>query len=185
MKATGAERLDRAASSNRKVRGRPTRVGDSFGLAIRSTLKARAWVEATVPKVFGEWMPGAKWTVAVGFAVNYFRLSISGGLLRLCKQRLVRATACLEATRQDGYEPKDTKAKNHLLCKGGARATAMKCVVGAAKAFVRRDIPLVCRNCTGDGKALNHAIPSVNVTGASRLHRAASSDRRERGRPAG
>ena len=105
-------------------------------------------------------MPRSKRTVAVGRAVNFYLLSIVGGLLCLCQKRLVRALALLEATRQEGNEPKDAKAKNNLLCKGGARATAMKRVVSAAKSFVRRDIPLIRGNCTSNGKAFNHAIPN-------------------------
>ena len=137
------------------------RVGERFGLAIRSQLEAGTWVEAAVPKVFGERMPGAQRTVSVGFAVNYFGLSSMGGPLCLGEQRLVRATARFEATGQKRGKPNDPKAQDHPFCKGRTRPSTMERVVSAAKTFVRREIPLVCRNCTGDGKALNHAIPNV------------------------
>ena len=145
------------------------RVGERFGLAIRSPLEAVTWVEAAVPKVFGEWMPGAKWTVTVGFAVNYLWLSTMSGLLGLGKQRPVRATARFEATRQKRDKPNDPEPQDHPFRKGRTRPSTMERVVSAAKTFVWREIPLVCRNCTRDGIALNHAIPNVEVRGGCRL----------------
>jgi hypothetical protein len=47
--------------------------------------------------------------------------------------------------------------------------------------------PILSSSCTSNGlpDSVMSETPNVEVTGAARLHRAASSDRRERGRPPG
>ena len=94
-----------------------------------------------------------------------------------CEARAQAATVreCYQACTGATGEPGDWNGARPVLA------------LAEERAWLRNALEHIAGSCDGRAAEIARAAlmgPNVQVTGAARLHRAASSDRRERGRPA-
>lgn len=99
---------------------------------------------------------GTSRTIAVGSAVNHYRLVLFGRLLRLNAQHFIGSPARFDSVIEHHQSLENPEFQYRPLGKGRAGTAVIHSVVSTAEALVRGHVVLIPGNCFDSGHSYEH-----------------------------